>query len=331
MLVVETFGFVQMVYTSKQINYMPSHKFIVVAPPFSERSGGVMVLHDLCEALNRNGYQAGIVFLHGGNATEQNFQYAISSDVALYRENGNYHFNMDEAEARDVFENGTVIYPDLIKGNPLGAKRTVRYVLNFNSLNFSGDFVLSYSKVYSKYSNFVLAKPFHHQCFTDTGTLPWSKRTLDLTYIGKGSGFTDCHRIENTILVERDYPRDKEQLALLLRQCRFFFTWDCVSATNFDAVMCGAIPILLHDKQISRQDINKMEVGAFPRNSFSSIQDLPNGLQFDEQQIDADVMAFKKSYFNLINSWDESVKLFAEHYLALISANISFDRTALMA
>lgn len=310
---------------------MPLHKFIIVAQPYSVRSGGVMVLHDLCEALNRNGYQAGIVFMHGGNAAEQNFQYALSNDVALYRKNGSYHFYVDEAEARDVFENGTVIYPDLILGNPLGAKRTVRYILNFNSLNFSGDFVLSYSKVYSEYLNFVLAKPFHHSCFTDVGALPWSKRTLDLTYIGKGSGFIDCHRIENTILVERDYPRDKEQLALLLRQCRFFYTWDCVSATNYDAMMCGAIPILLHDKQINRQNINKMEAGAFPTTSFASIQELPNGLQFDEQQIDADVMAFKNSYFHLINSWDESVKHFAEYYLDLVSANTSFERLAPMA
>jgi hypothetical protein len=307
---------------------MPLHKFIIVAQPYSVRSGGVMVLHDLCEALNRNGYQAGIVFMHGGNATEQNFQYALSNDAALYRENGNYHYYIDETEARDVFENGTVIYPDLILGNPLGAKKTVRYILNFNSLSFSGDFVLSYSKIFSKYSNFVLTKPFHHSCFTDAGTLPWSKRTLDLTYIGKGAGFVDCHRIKNTILIERDYPRDKEQLALLLRQCRFFYTWDCVSATNFDAVMCGAIPILLHDKQIDRNIINKMELGAFPTNSFTSIQDLPDGLQFDEQQIDGDVMAFKNSYFHLINSWDKSVKLFAEYYLDLVSSSTSFERLA---
>lgn len=305
---------------------MRYHKFIIVAPPFSVRSGGIMVLHDLCEALNRNGYQAGIVFMHGGNASEQNFQYAVSNDVNLYRPNGDYHYYIDEAEARDVLVSGTVIYPDLIIGNPLGAKNTVRYILNSNSSSFSGDFVLSYSKIYSKYSNFVLAKPFHDACFTDAGTLPWTKRTLDLTYIGKGASFTNCHRIENTILVERDYPRDKEQLALLLRQCRFFFTWDCVSATNFDAVICGAIPVLLHDKQINRKEINKMEAGAFPQIGFTSIEELPRGLKFDEQQINADVIDFKNGYFDLINTWDVSVKLFAEYYLELASTNTSFDR-----
>lgn len=305
---------------------MESNKFIIVAPPYSVRSGGVMVLHDLCEALNRNGYQASIVFMHSGNAIEQNFQFGISNDPNLYRSGGIYHFLKNDAEALEVFANGTVIYPDLITGNPLGALNTVRYILNFNSLNFSGDFILAYSKIYSKYKNFVLTKPFHHHSFSDIGTASWSNRNLDLTYVGKGSVFTDCHIIKNTILLERDYPRDKDQLALLLKQCRFFFTWDCVSATNFDAMMCGAIPILLHDKQISRQDINKMEIGAFPRINFSSVEELPGGLQYDQQEVDADVANFKKSYHHLINTWDRSVKKFVEYYLDLKSKNISFIR-----
>lgn len=319
-----------MVSTNRLIKMKTIHKFIVVAQPYTLRSGGVMILHDLCEALNRNGYQAGIIFMHSGNANEQNFQYALSNDVSLYRKDGNYHFYANEAEALDVIKNGVVIYPDLIIGNPLGAKKTIRYILNFNPSCFSGDFVLSYSNIYSEFSNFVLTKPFHQSFLTDHGTQPWLNRTLDLTYIGKGSQFIDCHRIENTILVERDYPRDKEQLALLLKQCRFFFTWDCVSATNYDAVLCGAIPILLHDKQIDRQKINKMEVGAFPKIAFSSIQELPKGIQFDVKQIDADVLSFKNSYFHLINSWDESVKRFVEYYLDLEEANATFERTAPM-
>jgi len=48
-------------------------KFIIVAPPYHEKSGGVMVLHELCDASNTNGYPSGIVFLHDGNATEQKF------------------------------------------------------------------------------------------------------------------------------------------------------------------------------------------------------------------------------------------------------------------
>ncbi len=44
------------------------HPFVIVAPPYSARSGGIMVLHDLCEALNRCGYQAGMVLLQWGSS-----------------------------------------------------------------------------------------------------------------------------------------------------------------------------------------------------------------------------------------------------------------------
>jgi hypothetical protein len=44
------------------------HPFVIVAPPYSARSGGIMVLHDLCEALNRCGYRAGMVLLQWGSS-----------------------------------------------------------------------------------------------------------------------------------------------------------------------------------------------------------------------------------------------------------------------
>jgi hypothetical protein len=291
------------------------HMFVIVAPAYSARSGGIMVLHDLCEALNRCGYRAGMVFLHGGNATEQNYSYAVSSHPSLYRDGGDYYYFHDEQEAQHAIANGTVVYPDLITGNPLGARRVVRYVLNFNESEFPGDFVLSFSGIYSKYTDHVLFKPFHHPAFCDHGAVYWRDRTLDITYIGKGPSFIECHRINNTLLIERDYPRDKEQLALLLRHCRFFFTWDCVSATNIDALMCGAVPVLLHDKQISRDQINRMEIGSFPQLELPSIQDLPNGLRYDERLVDTDIEIFKTNYHRLLESWDARVEAFARAYL----------------
>lgn len=295
------------------------HDFVVVAPPYSSRSGGVMVLHDLCQALNRSGFRAGMVFVHGGNAQEQNFQYAISNDPAHYREGGDYCFFKDNKEALEAVAGGTVIYPDLVVGNPLGAAKVVRYVLNFNASDFAGDFVLAFSKIYTDRQDHVLFKPFHYSGFSSEGSLHWTQRTLDLTYIGKGEAFTDCHRLPGTILVERDYPRDKEQLALLLRQCRFFYSWDCVSATNIDALMCGAVPVLLHDKQISRAQINQMEIGKFPHVRFDTVSDLPAGLQYDPAQVDADMKVFGQNYRQWADSWDLRVKEFAQRYLELKS------------
>ncbi len=243
------------------------HHFLIVAQPYHSRSGGVMVLHELCDAINRNGHLASILFMHSGSAEKQDFSYAYLRNAELYSNRCVYHWlNTDrlEEEIADVLANGTVVYPDLIVGNPLGARRVIRYVLNHNDMDFRGDYVLAFSEVYCEKHDFALPKMFLDDGIGARGAKHWCQRDLDLTYIGKGASFVEASRVGGTILVERDWPRDKEQLGLLLRQCRYFYTWDCVSATNYDAVMCGAVPVLMHDKQIPRARIDRMEFGSFP-------------------------------------------------------------------
>jgi hypothetical protein len=151
------------------------------------------------------------------------------------------------------------------------------------------------------------------------GAQHWTKRNLNLTYVGKGINFENCFRIPGSILVERDWPRDKEQLGLLLRQCKFFFTWDCVSATNHDAVLCGAVPILMHDKQIPREDIDRMEFGIFPKINFQL--DGLGGLKFDElddakiNAIDSSLHAMSQNIALLESSWMARVGQFLNNYI----------------
>jgi hypothetical protein len=290
-------------------------KFLVVAPQYQVRSGGVMVLHELCDALNRNGYPCGIVFLHGGNAAEQNFQFAFSDNKEFHMPQGQRIEILNNTEFQEIINEGVVIYPDLINGNPLGAKKIIRYILNFNESPFYGDFILSFSKIYSNYSNHVLFKTFKNSVFNDNEARPWNERNLNLTYFGKGPSFIDCKLLPNTLALERDWPRDKNQLAILLKQCKFLFTWDCVSATIQDAIMCGAIPILLHDQQIPRILINQMEIGSYPDIRFNSIEDLPLEISYDFDSVNSSIKQFKHNYDYFADSWVERVGDFAKIYI----------------
>jgi len=291
-------------------------KFVVVAPQYTARSGGVMILHELCHSLNKNGYPCGVVFLHGGNATDQNFQFGISDDASLYMPNSEYINYSTKNELDEIIRNGVVIYPDLISGNPLGAVNIIRYVLNFNENQFAGDYILSFSKVYSKFAQQILFKPFKNPAFNDIQSAPWHKRTLNLTYFGKGPSFIECKTIKDTILLERDWPRDKKQLALLLKQTKFLFTYDCVSATLQDAFMCGAVPVLLHDNQIPRHLINQMEIGSFPDILFDSIENLPDGMKYDIPSVDLCLKDLQKTYNLLNENWDGRVNDFVKLYLS---------------
>jgi hypothetical protein len=297
-------------------------KFLVVAPQYQARSGGVMVLHELCDALNKKGYPCGIVFLHGGNAAEQNFQFAFSDNNEFHMPGGQRIEILNNTALQEILNTGTVIYPDLINGNPLGAKKIIRFILNFNENSFDGEYILSFSKIYSNYANYVLFKPFRNSFFNDKDTKPWDERNLNLTYFGKGPSFIDCKLIPDTLLLERDWPRDKNQLSILLKQCKFLFTWDCVSSTLHDAIMCGAIPVLLHDQQIPRILINQMEIGSYPDIRFNSIEDLPLGISFDSDSVNSSISEFKYNYNYLADSWVERVGEFAKAYIKKISRDL---------
>ena len=281
-----------------------------------------MVLHDLCHAINKCGHRASIALIHGGSADKQSFNYGYSNDEKFYNPNG-LHFHLDESniseQVGDILVNGTVIYPDLIVGNPLNARRVIRYVLNKNLASHGSDYVLVHSKLFSEKYNFSLPKMFLDANINSEGGKHWTERTLNLTYIGKGNDFESCYRISGSLLVERDWPRDKEQLGLLLRQCKFFFTWDCVSATNVDAVLCGAVPILLHDKQINRAEINCSEFGAFPDMPFrfNGVGGITMGdLTADKiAEVDLTLRNMIVNVAQLDNSWESRVGQFLNDYI----------------
>lgn len=217
--------------------------------------------------LNRQGYEAAIAFF-GGNAPC--FNWACSNDAELYHpghERTLLALSDPDKSVRDFLENGVVIYPDLIPDNPLGASRVVRYLLYKNN-NYKptipGEYVLSFSKMYHSNPDGYLFKAFTDDNLNSNGSLSWWHRTMDLTYYGKGPNFIDCFRIPETLTLTRTWPDDKNQLGILLRHCRYFFSWDSLSQTNLDAVSCGAIPVMLHEKQATRDELAQSELGSYP-------------------------------------------------------------------
>ncbi len=287
-------------------------KYLIVAPQYTNRSGGVMVLHDLCEALNKIGHTAAIIFLHNGNALEQNFEFVISNNAQLHKPGINfYKFKQDYSdELSEFLVDGITIYPDLIHKNPLNAMKTVRYILNFNNISFPEDYILSFSKAYYKKYNSVLYKVFENEYMNEENSAHWTNRTLNATYIGKGAAFGECHVIKNSILIERDWPKNKEQLRILLRQVKFFFSWDNVSQTNYDAIMCGCVPVLMSDYSASKSMVAQMEPGEFPKVSL-----VLNGenvsLDYCENDVMSSLEKMKRTMESYSQNWEKNVLSFA--------------------
>lgn len=203
-----------------------------------------------------------------------------------------------------------VVYPEIMLHNPLKAKRVVRYFLNKDGNLRNGervnvgetDFILAHSK--------VMYPKVHHVCFfailnplfNDRDTHLAEHRKLDITYIGKGEHYGLSGTIPGTIAITRTWPETKEQLAILLRNCRFFYTGDACSAINAEALRCGAIPAFLDNGPWSDEEIDGAETGVFPR-LFGGMK--PSNNFFAEFEIDRG--AYLERLQRLADGWDASV------------------------
>lgn len=232
-------------------------KFVICTPPYANNSAGIIVLHELCDALIRHGHEAYVAFIHmtAGRCT---FHYPLSDEgfnPSLKR------MSLDKVEyeraVNDALDNGICIYPEIVQGNPLLAKRVVRYFLYYDggitgiksSLDKT-DYILSFHPWYFKCANRILYKPVVDVSMHDEGAPSFDSRCLDLTFFGKGPNYAKCHLVHGSVELPKAWPKSKAELAALLRNTRYVYTWDYHSSLNLDAVLCGARPVLMQTKQL---------------------------------------------------------------------------------
>lgn len=220
-------------------------RFVIYAPVYSDKSAGVKMLHVLCDALNRRGYQTVVCFMING-------QVVISNNPLNYGPDLKWYALTDHMELRQFIKEGIVVYPEIVSGNPLNAKQVVRYMLNGEGIVAKNktqasvdDFILAFSASYHPNPHAILNKVSHYEGFNTEGALPTMERNMDLTYIGKGDGYGDCPIVPGSVELTRTWPKNKAELAILLKNTRYFYTWDWCTQTVTDAMLCGAIPVYL--------------------------------------------------------------------------------------
>jgi hypothetical protein len=242
-------------------------KFIVVTRPFDPKSQGCVLLHKLAHTLNEVGHEATILFFIGyGSETKGVF----SVDPKYYCAEYKNVFLPDERAFKKFKEGAAVIYPEIITGNPLGGDYVVRYMLNREGFIKAGviinpsdrDFILTHSYHYHRQPHFHLYNYNGSKLFNKSQTEKFNKRKIDLTYIGKGAKYAACSVLDGTQEVTRRWPETKLELANLLKQTRFIYTWDSMSATVTDAILCGAFPIFMTYAPITKGEVyNLIDLG----------------------------------------------------------------------
>lgn len=289
-------------------------KWLIILDPYTDKSNGIKHMHEMCHKLNSLGEEAYVAFMtppFNGDQTQRKL--VVSFDENLRNLNLNTPPLDKKYSPQQVREEFIVVYPEVLIGNPLSAKKIVRWLGNSqktysysNFLSIEKDaYVLSFSKIFHEKPNYVLFNTFIDDFFYKNEK-NLNKRNLDLIFHGKSSAI-DVY--ENTFLVDRYWPKDRKQLALLLKNCRFFYTTDSLSNINAEAVVAGAVPVFLKYDPWTQQEIDSFEIGPYPKGNLIDIKNNVINSYIDENKFYQEREEFIEKIKFYQKNWQKNFEL----------------------
>lgn len=263
-------------------------KFYIYSPPLTNNiSNGIHALHQLCNNINSLNYTCSII--NWGDTIQPN-------------------------------TNDIIIYPEVIQGNPLNFKHIVRYMLNRegyilgNTINQTpDDYILTWSNLYTNtyhsVLNYVSLNEF--EIFNDANTKPVLQRNLDCTYIGKGSSYTDCNILPDTIEINRNNPINKYALADLLKSTRILYTYDPITLVNLEAILSGALVCILNYIPYNKEEWQSSDLNLPTITVENNNIVIPKSYNLDRKHY---INTIKSNSNNYINNLHITIKKILKHF-----------------
>jgi hypothetical protein len=292
-------------------------KFIIAARPYNHQSFGVVTLHKLYESLRKLNFEVEIIFFEGDG---KDCKWGFSRNPAFYRPGLKINSEVDYRSYLDaVRSNGIIIYPEIIYGNPLLGKNVVRYLLNkekalkpwgMNSL--ATDFYLTHSKMYREKFDFLLFNPPDIDWVNEIKINDFEKRSIDISYLGKGVKYGFEKIIQGTFEITREWPKSQSQLRLLLNNTRHFFCFDSISSTQLDAILCGSVPFIFEGGPINFEHIkNNAEIPFY-----TGLAEIDKSMEI--KNISFDLVEFKATREKIISTITNILESYEDQVFSLV-------------
>ena len=225
---------------------MDKQLFYIYTPAIRLNSAGIRVLHYLCNALNQNGQEAWLV-LHNPKENLNPTDLDLNTPI-ISQEKVNEHL----AEGRTP----TVIYSETVPGNPLKAKRVIRYLLHFpgalgGTKKFpDSEWLIAYSKkIMDSVNNCNQSLFLPAINISELPPIQKKDPNLHLMYAGKYRAFVgEPEKLTNLDLVEihRDGPhrQSRSEVLNLLSKASSIYVWEN-SSISTEAVLLGTVCIFV--------------------------------------------------------------------------------------
>lgn len=246
-------------------------KFIIFSPGYDDHSGGIVVLHQLCNRLNNLGYQALLWPLFKPIFDTQRPFKSLYLFFRYFRKTLKYGYainsklNTPIATYEDLM-GSIVVYPEIVVGNPLNAERVVRWLLHKPGFNNGGKIAFGGNDLFFYYDKAFDDSRFNHNPENLLHIISQRKDIYNVTnnekregtsyLLRKGNKRRIVHDITHSILID---GMSHEETAKIFNQTEFCISYDTYTMYAVYAIMCGCIPIIIPEEGISKEEWQPIE------------------------------------------------------------------------
>ena len=247
-------------------------RIIIFAPSYSDQSGGVLVLHKLSHLFNCLGYESYIYrdyesYLINRENILKPLGKVLESYLKLkftnkYKLNPDFNTKLFEGDKSEITDQDIVVYPDIVKGNPLNSSNVVRWMLHKPGY-MRGFATFTPGEMYFDYENYLEGfslpgsristnKLFIPNNRLDTYNLHnavnFSERRGQAYLVRKGRGKKFVHE-PDAIQID---GLAHEEIANVFKRVKTFISYDVYSYFSKYAVLCGADSVVIPDDGLDK-------------------------------------------------------------------------------
>jgi hypothetical protein len=248
--------------------------YIFFVPPYNEHSGGTKVLYFTAAEMLKQG--AKVRLWQNGRPVIYDY-FKIKKWVSILRwflklkfQYKDPPFDLKYGEHKDL-EDSNIIYYCLVDGNPLRAKKVIRWIMYFPFRLYGKVDYGKNEKFYTFLSEYTRNTKWEHRSKLFNITFPIRDEYL------KYKDLNDWSSRTNTCFMYRKSKKDKkfnyldndftppsnsicidglshDQIAQIFSKSKYFYCYDLYTGYQRDAATCGCIPIVIPPKNLSIED-----------------------------------------------------------------------------
>lgn len=241
-------------------------KFVIFAPTYNERQGGVICLHKLAHTINELGHKAFLypsfenIELSKKNVAKPLLRFGREIYRTLFQKfRTNPHFNSPvySGSYEDLStDEWIVVYYEQVFGNPLRARNVVRWLLHQPGYH-TGAVYYGFNELHARFNeairNFQFPNSIQSASFLPVIHYPlelYNEDNASLNREGtafcirKGKGKPIQHDLSNSVLIDDLSHRETAQV---FKRVKTFISYDSYTAYSRFASLCGCDSVVIPD------------------------------------------------------------------------------------